>query len=53
LEAIRDLLVHEGTKTTTEYLSLNLDDQDNAMRKLAKNQSAVKYRVGQNAGCEK
>jgi len=52
IEKISKILGHKDTKTTIEYLGLNMDDQDDAMRKLAQFQSAVKHRVGQNTGCE-
>jgi integrase len=52
METIAQMMGHEDTKTTIDYLSLNMDDQDDAMRKLAQFQSSAKYRVGQNAGCE-
>lgn len=52
IETIAQILGHEDIRTTIEYLGLNIDDQDDAMRKLAQFQSSVKYRVGQNTGCE-
>jgi hypothetical protein len=52
IKTIAQMMGREDTKTTIDYLSLNMDDQDDAMRKLAQFQSSVKYRVGQNARCE-
>jgi integrase/recombinase XerD len=42
LETISSLMGHEDTKTTTQYLGLNMDDKESAMRKLAEFESAVK-----------
>jgi integrase/recombinase XerD len=42
LETIKDLLGHEDTKTTIQYLGINMDDKSEAMGQLAKYQSAVK-----------
>jgi hypothetical protein len=42
LETIRDLLGHEDTKTTIQYLGINMDDKSDAMKQLAKFQSALK-----------
>jgi integrase len=42
LETIRDLLGHEDTKTTIQYLGINMDDKSSAMAQLARYQNALK-----------
>ncbi len=44
LETINDMLGHEDTKTTVLYLGLNMDDQADAMKKIAEFQRTVNYR---------
>ncbi|HEX2923224.1 MAG TPA: hypothetical protein VHS28_04270 [Chloroflexota bacterium] len=42
LETIQDLLGHEDTKTTIQYLGINMDDKSGAMSQLSKFQNALK-----------
>jgi hypothetical protein len=41
LEVIKEILGYEDTKQTVRYLGLNLDDQDEAMRRLAQFQNSL------------
>ena len=42
IETIKDLLGHEDTKTTIQYLGINMDDKSGAMNQLADFQNALK-----------
>jgi integrase len=43
LETIKDLLGHEDTKTTIQYLGINMDDKSNAMSQLSTFQNFLKH----------
>jgi integrase/recombinase XerD len=43
LEVIKEILGHEDTKQTIRYLGLNLDDQDEAMNRLAQYQNSLSF----------